>query len=478
MKLSQLLIFILSFTFVSCSEKEQLPDVLFISVDDMNDWITPLGGRDNMHTPNLDALAARGMIFENAHCTAPACCPSRASVMTGVRPSTSGVYSNNHQWRESPVLKDAVTIPEFFRSRGYTVKGGGKIFHSLSWIRTAYGVDQNDPSIWDEYYPSKSHSMPDALWPESYEVNEQGTVTWDNIAGAGTDNRPSYFFDWGPLGTDEEMADYKVVDWAVSELKKSHDKPLFLAVGIFRPHIPWFAPQKYFDMYPPGERELPRIMENDLDDVSPVSYNWLRRQWQSWMLENNQWKDAVQAYEACISFSDAMLGRLIKGLDESGRADNTIIVLWSDHGMHIGEKEQWEKFTLWEESTRVPMMVIAPGITEGGSSSVEAVSLLDIYPTLVKLTGGETFKQLEGTDLGPLLRDPSATREEPAITTFHKDNHSVRTERWRYISYHNGDEELYDHHNDPDEFYNIADSAELRPLIEEMSEWLPEKNHK
>ncbi len=442
----------------------------------MNDWITPLGGRDNMHTPNLDALAARGMIFENAHCTAPACCPSRTSVMTGVRPSTSGVYANSHLWRESPVLKEAITLPEFFRSRGYTVKGGGKIFHALSWIRTAYGVDQNDPSIWDEYYPSKSRSMPDAVWPESYEVDELGTVTWDNIAGAGTDNRPSYFFDWSPLGSDEEMADYKVVDWAVAELKKSHDKPLFLAVGIFRPHIPWFAPQKYFDMYPPDERELPRIMENDLDDVSPVSHNWVRRQWQKWMLENNQWKRAVQGYEACISFSDAMIGRLIKGLDESGRADNTIIVLWSDHGMHIGEKEQWEKFTLWEESTRVPVIVIVPGMTKEGSSSAEAVSLLDIYPTLVKLTGGETFAQLEGSDLSALLSDSSATREEPAVTTFHKDNHSVRTERWRYIRYNNGDEELYDHNNDPDEFHNIADSTELRPLMEELAKWIPEIN--
>ncbi|MEA1886123.1 MAG: sulfatase [Bacteroidota bacterium] len=478
MRKHRLIFLILLLSVISCHKEDRQPDVIFIAIDDMNDWVTPLGGRENMHTPNLDALVARGMIFENAHCTAPACCPSRTSVMTGVRPSTSGVYANTQLWRESPVLENALTIPEFFRKQGYIVKGGGKIFHALSWIQTAYGTDQNDSTIWDEYYPSKSRSLPPAVWPESYEVNDIGTVTWDNIAGAGTEARPPYYFDWGPLGEEEDMADYKVVDWAIHELKKIHDKPLFLAVGIFRPHIPWFAPREYFDMYPVDERELPGILENDLEDVSPVSYRWLRRKWQDWILENDLWKEAVQGYEACISFSDAMLGRLIKGLDESGRADNTIIVLWSDHGMHIGEKEQWEKFTLWEESTRVPLVFIVPGVTKPGSRSDEAVSLLDIYPTLVSLSGEEQFEQLEGTDLLPLLKDPGAERGEPAITTYHKDNHSVRTERWRYIRYFNGDEELYDHNNDPDEFYNLADSAELKPLIEELSEWLPEINYK
>ena len=476
MKKYILLIITVLLSFSACQEKNSHPDVLFIAIDDMNDWITPLGGRDNMYTPNLDALASRGIIFENAHCTAPACCPSRTSVMTGVRPSTSGVYANVQLWRQSPVLKNALTIPEFFRNQGYTVKGGGKIFHALSWIQTAYGVDQNDSTIWDEYYPSKSRSMPPSLWPESYEINDVGTVTWENIAGANTENRPSYYLDWGPLGKTEDMADYKVVDWAVSELKKEHDKPLFLAVGIFRPHIPWFAPEEYFNMYQVNDRELPFILENDLDDVSPVSFNWLRRKWQEWMIENDQWKYAVQAYEACISFSDAMIGKLINGLDESGRANNTIIVLWSDHGMHIGEKEQWEKFTLWEESTRVPLIFIVPGLTKPGSVTSEAVSLLDIYPTLVNLVGAEQFEQLEGTSLVPQISDPEAKRDEPAVTTYHKGNHSVRTERWRYIHYYNGDEELYDHENDPHEFHNIADSAELRPVIEELSGWLPQIN--
>jgi len=460
----------------SCTREPQKPDVLFIAVDDMNDWISPLGGREEMYTPNLERLAGMGMLFSNAHCTAPACCPSRASVMTGVRPSTSGIYSNNNLWRESPVLRNAITIPEYFRSIGYTVKGGGKIFHALSWIQTAYGIDQNDSTIWDDYFPSLSRSLPPSVWPETYEVDAAGTVTWENIVGPGTPGRPSTFFDWGPLGENEDMADYKVVDWALGEFEKEHTKPLFLAVGIFRPHIPWFVPAEYFELYDRNTRPLPKILENDLDDVSQVSYQWLRRSWQKWMIENNEWANAVNAYEACISFSDSMIGRLIDGLEKSGRIDNTIIILWSDHGMHIGEKEQWEKFTLWEESTRVPLIVIAPGITSPGSVSGEAVSLLDIYPTLVELTGGAITEQLEGISLRPLLSEPGLSRDEPAITTYHMNNHSVRTEQWRYIRYHNGDEELYDHYSDPDEFYNIADIEEFKRIKEELSKYLPNIN--
>ena len=459
-----------------CARENEMPDVLFIAVDDMNDWINPLGGRKDMHTPNLDRLVAKGILFENAHCTAPACCPSRTSVMTGIMPSTSGVYSNNSLWRQSPVLRDAKTIPEYFREIGYAVKGGGKIFHALSWIQTAYGVDQNDSTIWDEYFPSKSRSLPGSVWPETYSIDSLGTVRWENVAGNGTSMRPSYFFDWGPMGEDEEMGDFKVVDWAISELEKPRDRPLFLAVGIFRPHIPWFVPKEYFDMYPPDERELPEKIPGDLDDVSEVALPWVRRSWQRWMIENDEWKSAVQAYEASISFSDAMIGRLIDGLEKSSKSDNTIIVLWSDHGMHLGEKEQWEKFTLWEESTRVPLIIVAPGISGQGTSSAQAVSLLDIYPTLVDLTGGIRPESLEGISLLPLLKDPEFERIEPAITTYHYNNHSVRTERWRYIRYFNGDEELYDHDNDPGEFYNLADSASLIPVKDSLKRWLPTIN--
>jgi len=469
--------------FLSCKEKssqdtneKKQPNVLFIAIDDMNDWTGFLGGRDGVYTPNLDALAARGMAFTNAHCSAPACCPSRTSIMTGVRPSTSGIYDNNAEWRKSPILEDAKTIPEYFRERGYSVKGGGKIFHALSWIRDRYGKDQNDPAIWDAYFPSKKRSLPESIWPEGAIMDSTGYVSWEPLAGRNTLNRPSQFFDYGPLGSDEDMPDHKVVDWAVEELKKEHDKPLFLAVGIFRPHIPWFVPKEYFDKYPIDNITLPKIQKNDLNDVSSVALKYLRRDWHKWMLENSEWKKAIQGYQASITFSDAMVGRLISGLKESGKLDDTIIVLWSDHGMHIGEKEQWEKFTLWEESTKVPLLVIAPGITKANTVTSEAVSLLDVYPTLVELSGGTVFEQLEGQSLKPLLKNPQMTREAPAVTTWHYNNHAIRTEDWRYIRYHNGDEELYDHRVDPDEFQNIASLPENREMMDSLRLWLPKIN--
>jgi arylsulfatase A-like enzyme len=469
--------------FISCKEKSSLdvnkktpPNVLFIAIDDLNDWTGFLGGRDGVYTPNLDALAARGMAFTNAHCSAPACGPSRASLMTGIRPSTSGIYDNSAEWRKSPVLAHAKTIPEYFREAGYIVKGGGKIFHALSWIRDRYGIDQNDPTIWDAYFPSKERSLPESVWPKSAVKDSTGYVSWQPLAGNGTAKRPSGFFDYGALGNNEEMADYKVVDWAVDELNKEHKKPLFLAVGIFRPHIPWFVPKEYFDRYPIENITLPKIEENDLDDVSSIAIKHLRRDWQKWMLTNNEWKKAIQAYQASVTFSDAMVGRLIEGLEKSGKLDETIIVLWSDHGMHIGEKEQWEKFTLWEESTRVPLIVVAPGTTKASTKTGEAVSLLDVYPTLVELSGGMIFEQLEGQSLKPLLENPLLTREKPAVTTWHYNNHAIRTKNWRYISYSNGDEELYNHKSDPDEFYNLANKPENRVLMDSLQQWMPKTN--
>jgi len=451
------------------------PNVLFIAIDDMNDWVHCLDGRKGVETPHLDQLVKEGVLFSNAHCSAPACCPSRASLMTGVRPSTSGVYANSDVWRNAPALDTAQTIPEYFRQIGYTTKGGGKIFHALSWIRTAYGIDQNDPSIWDEYFPSKERSLPESIWPESARKDSNGTVFWEPMAGGKTEHRPAWFFDYGPLGQEEQMADYKVVDWALKELHKEHKKPLFLAVGLFRPHIPWFVPQKYFDRYPLEEVTLPKIRKDDLEDVSPVTERWVRKSWQRWMIENKQWKKAVRAYQASITFSDAMLGRLIDGLRQTGQFDNTIIVLWSDHGMHIGEKQQWEKFTLWEESTRVPMAFIAPGIKQGAICE-EAVSLLDIFPTLVELTGHKPFGQLEGQSLVPLLHNPDKDRARPAITTWHPNNHAVRTERWRFIQYHNGDRELYDHQNDPDEFHNLAGQPKYESIMDSLHKWIPNIN--
>ncbi len=374
------------------------PNVLFIAVDDLNDWVNCLGGRKDVYTPNIDRLAARGVLFANAHCASPACNPSRVCVMTGVRASTSGIYRNAQDWRRSPRLADAATIPEHFRANGYLAFGGGKIFHALSWIEDNYGKQQNDAKIWDWYYPSKTKPMPDALWPAAANAKRSptGYVSWTPLAqGKTPKGRPSHFFDWGPLDEPEaQMADYKVVDWAIEQFEKTHDKPFFQAVGIFRPHIPWFAPRACFNRYPLDEVFLPETLEGDLDDCSPVALRWCRQGWQKWLVENDQWRGAVQGYLACISFADSQVGRLLDALDRSPYADNTIVVLWSDHGMHIGEKNHWEKFTLWEESTRVPLFVKLPDrlrakLDIGDAPAVcrEPVSLLDVYPTLAELAG-------------------------------------------------------------------------------------------
>ena len=459
------------------------PSVLFIAVDDLNDWAGCLGGREAVHTPNLDRLAARGTLFTNAHCAAPACNPSRVAVMTGVRPSTSGVYRNAQSWRSAPRLARAITIPEHFRAGGYTAVGGGKIFHALSWIREGYGKQRNDPDIWDAYFPSKDRPMPDALWPAAANVtiSEKGYVQWDPLASppGASGGRPPHFFDFAPLAEPErKMADYRVVDWAIGELGKDHAKPFFLAVGLYRPHIPWFAPKKYFDLYPLDDVFLPKIRENDLDDCPQAALRNVRRGWHQWLVENDQWRAAVQGYLACISFADAQVGRLMEALDRSPHAENTIIVLWSDHGMHIGEKQHWEKFTLWEESTRVPLVIVAPGTTNEGARCAQPVSLVDIYPTLIKLCGLPERDDIEGTSLVELLRTPSARREEPAITTWGRGNHAIRTDRWRYIRYSNGEEELYDHQADPDEFVNLVctDPAGSAPVIKRLAKWLPRVN--
>jgi arylsulfatase A-like enzyme len=454
-------------------ERRQQPNILFIAIDDLNDWTGCLGGNLQAKTPNIDRLAKSGVLFTNAHCSAPACSPSRTSVLTGIAPATSGILDNGHHWRLSPGFKDAVTIPEHFRANGYYVSGGGKIFHCLSWSRTGEGADQNDFSIWDQYFPSGTKSIPDFTWSADAKIDQDDTVSWPPLANGPKEQRPPYYFDWAQMDyPDSQMPDYKVASWAISELKKNHKKPFFLAAGFSAPHIPWFVPKEYYDMYPLDQIQLPPVMENDLDDCPPVGKGCCRRDWHKWIVENNLWKNAVQAYLAGISFADAQVGRLLDALDKSKYAENTIIILWSDHGLHLGQKEHWGSSTLWEESTRVPLIVVAPGVTKPDSRCLRPVSLLDIYPTLTELCGHKRTAQLEGESLVPLLYNPIDSRTGPAVTTCGLDN-AVRTERWRYIKYHDGTEELYDHNNDPNEFTNLADKPEYNDIKLKLSAWIP-----
>jgi arylsulfatase A-like enzyme len=421
------------------------PNVLFIAVDDLNDWIGCLGGHPQTKTPNLDRLAERGVLFTRAYCAAPACNPSRTALLTGLRPSTTGVYHNSQPWR--PVLRDAVTLPQHFKAHGYRVVGTGKIFHGAF----------NDPASWDEYRRRPSDPNPTAQVRNDPHSKAGGIV-------------------WGPLDVeDSATGDYQLVEFAAEFLQQKHDRPFFFACGFVKPHMPWQVPRKYYDLFPVERVVLPKILETDLSDVPLAGRRMARPEGDHLtIIETANWNQAVQAYLATIHYVDGQIGRLLAALDQSPYRDNTIIVLWGDHGWHLGEKQHWRKFALWEEATRAPLVVAGPNVKRGQCQ--RTVDFVDIYPTLCALCDLPIGKQLEGRSLVPLLRDPSAAWDRPALTTHGRGNHAVRAERYRYIRYADGSEELYDHDADPLEWTNLADRPESAKIKSELAAWLPKTN--
>ncbi|UCF14448.1 MAG: sulfatase [Phycisphaerales bacterium] len=311
-------------------------------------------------------------------------------------------------------------------------------------------------------------------WPEGFPLNQIEDVRLGKKPPANYRE-----FDWGPLDkADLETGDGQMVGWALDFLRRPHEKPFFLAAGIYRPHLAWYAPRRYFDQYRLDEIALPRLNENDLDDVPPVGRAMARARRADFELvkKTGKYRKALQAYLASISFADALVGRLLDALDRSDCARNTIVVLWSDHGWHLGEKGAWHKRTLWQRATHVPFFIAAPGLTTPGSTCRRPVNLIDIYPTLIELCGLEARPQLDGLSLVPLLRNPNAKWNRPSLTTLERGNHALRSERWRYIRYHDGTEELYDHQNDPNEWTNQADEPKYAAVKKAMARWLPEND--
>ncbi len=439
------------------------PDILLIVFDDLNDWVSPLGGHPQANTPNFERLAQRGLTFTNAHVTAPLCNPSRASLMTGMLSSSVGVYVNRQDWREAPALRGRPALPEFMQRHGYHTLGGGKLFHAAT-VRPEQFYGLLPKQGFDDYYPAPGRQLPDEIRPLGRPVNKNPGF----ISG---------FFDWAPvIAEDSAMGDGQVVEWAGRQLRAELDRPLFLAVGIYRPHIPWYVPQAYFDRHPLEEVELPATIPGDLDDVPRAERYASNQRVHRWILESGNWQRGVQAYLASVSFADAMLGRLLDALDASPRATDTVIVALSDHGYHLGEKGQWRKYTLWEDSTHVPLIVVGPGVTSPGTRSAAPVSSLDIYPTIVDLAGLTAPDHLEGHSLRPILEDPATEWTHPALTTYLFGNHAVRTRDHRYIRYSDGDEELYDHRVDPHEWHNLAPLAEHEHLKARLRALLPKVN--
>ncbi len=440
------------------------PNVLFIAVDDLNDWVGCLGGNPQTKTPNIDRLAASGVLFRNAYCAAPACNPSRTAVFTGLPPHKSGLYGNLQKMRE--VLPDAVLLPKYFSNNGYWSAGSGKMLHYII-----------DPRSWDEYYPEKEKDdpFPFTFYPKKRPVNLPVGGPWQYNET-----------DWAALDvTDEEFGgDWLVSKWIGEQLQKSHEKPFFLACGIYRPHEPWFVPKKYYEPFPlesikPG----PGYLEGDLDDVPPEGQRVGRNRYFEHIRKNKQWEMGIQGYLASIHFSDAMVGRVLDALEKSPHRDNTIVVLWSDHGWQLGEKEHWQKFTGWRLCDRVPLIIRVPkgvpGLPEGtraGSVCDRVVSLVDLFRTLTDLCGLPDKKDIEGHSLAPLLRDSSASWPHAAIT--HLENpqsYAVSTEQWRYIHYRGGGEELYNIKADPFEQVNQANNPETASKIAEMRALAPKE---
>lgn len=446
------LFLLLSLTWVSHSQAEK-PNVLFIAIDDQNDWIGCLGGHPQVKTPHIDALAKRGTLFTNAHCQAPLCNPSRSSLLTGLRPSSTGIYGLAPGIREVAQTQEHVTLPQTFTREGYFTYSCGKIYHDGSMR----GGDQK--AEFNEY--GDRGPMPKPKTPIA------------KLPGPG--RHPA--MDWGVFPEkDSDNGDWKIATAAVVALQRApQDKAFFIAAGFRLPHVPCFASQAWFDLYPDSTLEMPLVKEEDREDLPKFAdfLHWkLPEPRLSTLRAANEWRPLVRAYLACISFMDAQVGRVVEALEKTGRADNTIIVLWSDHGWHLGEKLMTGKNTLWNESTRVPLLFTGPGIV-AGQRCARPAELLDIFPTLLELAGLPARADLEGHSLVPQLKDAKAEREWPAITTHNQGNHSIRTEDWRYIRYADGSEELYDEKADFNEWNNLAQDPKHAATKAHLAQWLP-----
>ncbi len=420
------------------------PNILFIAFDDLNDWVGCLGGYPGkIRTPNIDALAASGTLFTNAHCAIPLCNASRTSTLTGISPLKTGVFYNNTRWREQPQLKHAVTLPQLLRNHGYRAIGAGKVFHF------------HDAASWDDYWPDNAHGFPEEpVQPD----NEHP------LKGGPPQNRIDSTFDWGAVDTPlEKTPDYQVADWLIRQLQQPPQQPLFIGYGVGKPHLPWYLPKGYFDRYPLDSVQLPAVLQDDLADVPAAGRELINDYIHQDIIRHGFWKKAVQAYLASITFADEQLGRVLQALRASALADNTVIVLWSDHGWHLGEKLQWRKLTLWEEATHIPLIVSGPGV-KAGQRCDAPVSLLDLYPTLAGLAGIRA--SADGHALQPLLQDARAPWPHAAITLWQMHGNqyhlAVRDRHFRYIRYADGSEELYDHRSDPHEWHNVAAVASYR----------------
>ena len=433
------------------------PNILFIAIDDQNDWIGYLGGHPLAKTPHIDALARRGTAFTNAHCQSPLCNPSRTSLMTGLRPDSTGIYGLAPWFRELDEFKDVVSLPQYLKEHGgYTSYSTGKIYHG------GYGRKKDDQEFDHVGTPASGKPFP---------KEKLVTTPFGNHK----------LVDWGVFPhNDEDKGDWKVASWAVEQLDAKPQEPFFLSAGFFLPHVPCYTTQKWYDQFPDSDEVLPEILRCDRNDTPRFSWHlhwYLPEVRLKFLEETNQWRNLARSYLACTAFVDSQVGRLLDALKRNNLEENTIVVLWSDHGWHIGEKEITGKNTLWDDGTRVPLVFAGPGVKPGQLCSRPA-ELLDIYPTLVDLLGLPENKRLEGHSLLAQLNDANAPRKWPAITTHNHDNHGIRSENWRFIQYADGSRELYDMRKDPREWINLADDPKYADVVKDHLQFVPKPSRK
>jgi len=429
---------------------ERRPNILFIAIDDMNDWTGFLGGHPQAQTPNMDKLAKRGVNFSNAHCSAPGCSPSRNALLYGVEPFNSGLYAfYDQEGFSEKVLEGYASLPEFFKNNGYNTYGSGKIHH------------RRDPTPVE--------------WTEFYEKEKTNPLKFDDVEGYLQGNKGKMRFS-PSLNPLEDHTDYKNTTFGVDVLAREHEQPFFLAVGIVRPHLPFTCPKQFFDLYP-KEVEPPRIKADDHSDIPAVGKAMAKVGDDNRFKKDKAWNKVRRAYLACISWADFNVGRLIDALEASPYADNTVVVLWSDHGYGMGEKKHFRKFALWEETTRVPFIIWDAREKKviAGREVKDGVSLINVYRTLAEISGLEAPDYVDGFSLVPQLKNPNTAVEGQAICSWGRGNYTVRTRDWRYTRYYDGGEELYDHAKDPDEWTNLANNPEYADVKKRLSAKLPQQ---
>jgi uncharacterized sulfatase len=441
---------------IASAQTARRPNVLLIMADDLNNDLGTYGHRI-VKTPNLERLAARGVRFDRAYAQFPLCSPSRVSLLTGLRPDTTGVHDLTTHFRTN--LPDVVTLPQMFKRGGYVAARVGKIYHygNPGQIGTS-GLD--DPSSWDEF-----------VNPRGIDKDEEDKLT-NFTPGRGIGSTLAYYASPAP---DEAHTDGKVALETIALIEKFKDRPFFIGAGFYRPHCPFIAPAKYFDLYP--LEAIHAAPTTDTAAVPPAA--WFTTP-PHWGIREQAQRETIRAYYASISFLDANVGRLLDAVDRLGLANNTIVIFISDHGYHLGEHGQWMKQTLFEQSARAPLIIAGPGVAAAGRATSRIVEFLDLYPTLASLSGLEPPAGLHGRSLTPLLKNPAAKWDHPAITQVRRpgvppfSGYSVRTEKWRYTEWDEGKRgvELYDEVGDPQELTNLAADPKRQKVISDMKRLL------